>query len=149
MKNCSEIRGLLGEYLDGEITNPGEVQEHLENCAGCRQELERLKGLEKTLKDSFLKWGVSPSFNQSLRNKLHKPVAFGFGNFATRFVYALAVVLVFLGIVFFFITPFNDNFKKQPAAYFTYHDHHEAERIFIPSGELTDEEILMALFSDN
>jgi anti-sigma factor RsiW len=45
MRNCAEIVDLLSEYLDRELPPDtcSIIQEHLENCADCREESESLR----------------------------------------------------------------------------------------------------------
>ena len=48
--DCASIQELLSPYLDGETTatETKAVQEHLQNCADCRAELESLRKLTAT-----------------------------------------------------------------------------------------------------
>jgi hypothetical protein len=49
MTDCSDIRMLLSEYLDGSLEAKARalVQEHLNACPACREELDALKSLVK------------------------------------------------------------------------------------------------------
>ncbi len=48
---CNEVRERLSEYLDGVLPmeTKTRVDDHLSACAGCRQEIESLKGIVKAL----------------------------------------------------------------------------------------------------
>jgi anti-sigma factor RsiW len=42
---CEEVRNRLGAFIDGEsdIVEGGRIQQHLEQCSGCREELAALR----------------------------------------------------------------------------------------------------------
>ena len=53
--NCSLVRGKLAGYMDGTIAGATQAQEriqlrkHLDECSGCREELERFRKLSALL----------------------------------------------------------------------------------------------------
>src|SRR5271157_4309903 len=49
--NCNKIAGQLPGYLDGALGSRtrARVREHMENCAGCREQLERYRKLTNLL----------------------------------------------------------------------------------------------------
>lgn len=51
MKKCSEFEILITGFVDNELDSDEQVrlQEHLQSCQSCRQELERAKMLKTTL----------------------------------------------------------------------------------------------------
>ena len=51
-ESCSEIRGQLWEYLDGECEyeTSRSVRYHLDHCAGCRRELDRSTAMQSDLR---------------------------------------------------------------------------------------------------
>jgi hypothetical protein len=52
MKDCAEIKRLLGPWIDGELgaDQAAEVQLHVQACASCLDEKARLERLESSLK---------------------------------------------------------------------------------------------------
>lgn len=157
MKNCNEIKNLLSEYLDGETDNTPGIQKHLESCADCRKEFERLKKTARTVKDHLVKDKLPESFNQRLMKKIQEPCTsrFSFKIFIPRLAYTVVVILILLGIVFY--VPIKEKFAFKPAkqieqtvVYFTQSDHQEAEKIFlVSSNDVEDEEVLINLFAEN
>ncbi len=63
MMKCSKVRKLLSRYLDRELSGPQQetVNQHLAECAGCRQEYELLHS-EHTLLQSVSAPEISPNF---------------------------------------------------------------------------------------
>jgi anti-sigma factor RsiW len=57
---CADRGATLDTYLDGELSGDAlrDVSEHLEQCGGCRTELEARRALRQTLRGAFLR---SPS----------------------------------------------------------------------------------------
>ena len=51
MKDCDDCLGTLRRYLDGELRGQELLQfrEHIEQCSGCRQELEAEEELSRLL----------------------------------------------------------------------------------------------------
>jgi hypothetical protein len=52
MKDCEEIKRLLGPWIDGELDadQAAEIQLHVQGCASCLDEKARLKKLDSSLK---------------------------------------------------------------------------------------------------
>jgi hypothetical protein len=52
--NCKDIQAVLIDYLDGALSADAaaRIKEHLESCAGCRQEAEEMKVLLTAMQDS-------------------------------------------------------------------------------------------------
>jgi hypothetical protein len=53
--NCREVKGLLGTYLDDEVT-PSErtlIEAHLADCAACRQRLQATQVLQERIKQTL------------------------------------------------------------------------------------------------
>ncbi len=48
---CNEVRGQLSAWLDGELAGPAHavLQEHLERCPACREEMRQLTTVETAL----------------------------------------------------------------------------------------------------
>jgi predicted anti-sigma-YlaC factor YlaD len=75
---CWKVKRLLGKYLDKELTDKkiiSLVEEHLDRCAACRQELESLV-LMKELISGKERLTVGEDFWPRLKNQLEiKPVS--------------------------------------------------------------------------
>jgi Putative zinc-finger len=75
--NCEEIKDLLSEYLDGELDQRERklVEEHLENCPGCAEELDGLKDCLKNL-GSLKNVEPPPDFLSQVHTRLEYQSAF-------------------------------------------------------------------------
>jgi hypothetical protein len=94
---CAEAR--LDEYMDGELAEAErrEVEVHLSGCAGCREELDRSRRLERLLL-SVPEAGKAPDaerFLGEVRSRSRRP--FGWG--------AAAAAAVLLGVLAFLLPP--------------------------------------------
>ena len=76
--NCEQMRNLLDEYVDGELSAEGRraVERHLAGCEACRAELEALKktaalvgSLPKVNAPEGLARGVEAALASSARRK--------------------------------------------------------------------------------
>ena len=73
MMNCSDARGRLNPYLDGELDMDENVQvlRHLEDCTGCTSVFEG----EKALFDEVRRQAAGPSAPSGLRDRIAGQIA--------------------------------------------------------------------------
>jgi anti-sigma factor RsiW len=71
---CQDCEELLHPYLDGELdaARRSAVDEHLQSCAACREELKQLQMLRRVLQNPELRYGASETLRQRLLNELKK-----------------------------------------------------------------------------
>jgi anti-sigma factor RsiW len=69
--DCSNIRSKLSAYVDGELSPETKslVAQHLQSCAGCRDELSRLQSVDTEL-DRLADVEVRPYFSTRLHQRL-------------------------------------------------------------------------------
>lgn len=74
MKDCSEIRNLLSEYLDDDLDAKAKAlaDEHLRTCPACREELDSLKTLVKGL-GSIRPVKAPADFLDQLHKRMERP----------------------------------------------------------------------------
>lgn len=48
---CEKVRELLSDYIDGELEESSQVEEHLHSCGECRRELESLRKVGELLRE--------------------------------------------------------------------------------------------------
>ena len=53
MKTCMDIRELLNDYVDGDVTaeESAAIEAHLKECSGCREEVDALRTLQTAAQD--------------------------------------------------------------------------------------------------
>lgn len=98
MKNCNDIKSLVHTYIDNELTE-GEKQlfeNHINNCQGCRAELENAKKFNKLLKENVTKVELPPYFEAKLwaRIEREKSKRFSFAKLIPITLGAICVVFV-------------------------------------------------------
>lgn len=74
MTDCSRIRTLLSDYMDGAL-DPKEkelAEEHLRTCSACREELDALKALAKGL-GSLESVNAPADFLDQLHHRMERP----------------------------------------------------------------------------
>lgn len=71
---CQDCEELLHPYVDGELdaARRSAVEEHLQTCAACREELKQLQMLRRALQLPELRQGASEMLRQRLLNELKK-----------------------------------------------------------------------------
>lgn len=70
--NCREINELLNSYLDNELApnEIEEIQEHLEKCPACCQELERLSRFKIKFRQTLVSSTLTSERNKSTWNRI-------------------------------------------------------------------------------
>lgn len=73
---CRSVRHRLSEYLDGELPAPEQapIAEHLEVCAGCREEAEAFRRTGEALR-TLSAVEVAPDLTSDLHRRLGAPAA--------------------------------------------------------------------------
>ncbi|UCC13053.1 MAG: zf-HC2 domain-containing protein [candidate division WOR-3 bacterium] len=73
---CSQVKKKLTAYIDGEISENEQaiISEHVKSCASCRQELEELAAVTRTL-DEVVDVEVTPYFRAHLKTRLREEKA--------------------------------------------------------------------------
>ena len=75
---CSQVKKKLTAYLDGEVSENEQeiISEHMKSCAACRQELEALRTVSRSL-DEVADVEVTPYFRAHLKTRLRDEKANG------------------------------------------------------------------------
>ena len=70
--DCRTCKNLIWEYHDGDLDSDSarEVDEHLEGCAACRQDLAAQKDISRYLKEHMPVYNVDNFFVQVTMNKI-------------------------------------------------------------------------------
>lgn len=99
---CSQVKKKLTAYLDGEVSEKEQeiISEHVKSCIACRQELEVLTVVSRTL-DEVVDVEVTPYFRAHLKTRLRdvkigeeKP--FSFLEWIRRATFPVAAAALFL-----------------------------------------------------
>lgn len=102
---CEEIRARLSEYLDGECDERDEVARHLESCAECKREFEKLVTLSKSF-EGFVKApdrSVADSVVSVIRQEKMKKTPF----FVRHIGLAASLVLILILALYTRFFPYN------------------------------------------
>jgi anti-sigma factor RsiW len=72
--NCQEIRQLLHGYVDGELdlVNSLEIEQHLQECAGCAQAHEGLLAVRTAIKGGNLRFDPPADLQSRIRSALRE-----------------------------------------------------------------------------
>ncbi len=75
---CSQVKKKLTAYLDGEVSEKEQeiISEHVKSCTACRQELDALRTVSRTL-DEIVDVEVTPYFRAHLKTRLRDEKAGG------------------------------------------------------------------------
>lgn len=99
---CSQVKKKLTAYLDGEVSEKEQqiISEHMKSCTACRQELEALAAVSRTL-DEVVDVEVTPYFRVHLTTRLRDEKAdekkpFSFLEWIRRATIPVAAAALFL-----------------------------------------------------
>lgn len=117
MSSCENIQDMLAAYIDGYLSDEEKelVENHIKECAECRNELRELEetvNLFKDLKDEEL--APPPNFSKEIRRKLETSedkipkVAKKFNKLSWKTWMPIAMAAVLMVVVF---SPIQDKFK--------------------------------------
>ena len=72
--SCQQTRELIHGYVDGELdlVKSVEIEEHLQDCEGCTQTYEGVRGLRSVVSGNVLRFEPPKGFERRLRSALRK-----------------------------------------------------------------------------
>ncbi|MEW8960026.1 MAG: zf-HC2 domain-containing protein [Moorella sp. (in: firmicutes)] len=121
---CRYYRELLSSYLDNALTATQrlEVEEHINGCRACREELEALRRTVELLKDwSEEELDLPPGFEEDLRRRLEaacRPWYRRLGQRASLTAAAVIMAVFFTALTGYhtrFTHPFRNNESEPPS----------------------------------
>jgi anti-sigma factor RsiW len=70
--SCAETRRLLNAYVDGELDSAGSlaVEQHIEGCASCLTELEKLRALVSAIENGALRFNAPSHLKKNVQRGL-------------------------------------------------------------------------------